>query len=154
MDENVKTVHITKPLTTARIVELLDEYPNLKVITCSPSVYKRTSDKYIEVLNRINIEVRKQYNWGAKSKSQGAEFKVLKLSNKGLKPKEIAEKLDISLNRVYYLLNKSKASFDNRNRKHNHGAVKRLKNEGLSPKQIALELDIPIRSVYYILNKK
>ena len=154
MDENVNTVHITKPLTSPRIVELLDEYPNLKVITCSPSVYKRTSDTYIEALKGIEIEVKVQYDWGAKSKSQGAEFKVLKLSNKGLKPKEIAERLDISLNRVYYLLNKSKASFDNRKRKHNHGAVKRLKSEGLSAKEIALELDIPLRSVYYILKKK
>ena len=154
MDEDVTTVHITKTLTSAMIVELIEEYPNLEVITCSPSVYNRTSDKYIDALRQLDIEVRKQYNWGAKSKSQGAEFKVLKLSNKGLKPKEIAERLDIPLNRVYYLLRKSKASFDNRKRKHNHGAVKRLKNEGLSAKEIALQLDIPLRSVYYILNKK
>ena len=154
MDEDVTTVHITRTLTSALIVELIEKYPNLKVITCSPSVYDRTSDRYVEALNELDIEVKKQYNWGAKSKSQGAEFKVLKLSNKGLKPQEIAEKLDISLNRVYYLLNKSKASFDNRKRKHNHGAVKRLNSEGLSAKEIALKLDIPIRSVYYILNKK
>ncbi len=154
MDGDVTTVHITRTLTSALIVELIEKYPNLKVITCSPSVYDRTSDRYVEALNELDIEVKKQYNWGAKSKSQGAEFKVLKLSNKGLKPQEIAEKLDISLNRVYYLLNKSKASFDNRKRKHNHGAVKRLNSEGLSAKEIALKLDIPIRSVYYILNKK
>ena len=154
MDEDVKTVHITKTLTSALIVELIEEYPNLEVITCSPSVYNRTSSTYIDALSQLDIEVKKKYNWGAKSKSNGAEFKVLKLSNKGLKPKEIAERLDISLNRVYYLLNKSKASFDNRKRKHNHGAVKRLKEEGLSAKEIAVKLDIPIRSVYYILNKK
>lgn len=154
MDEDVTTIHVTKTLTSLMIVDLIDEYPNLKVITCSPSVYNRTSKRYIEALNHLHIEVKKQYNWGAKSKSHGEEFKVLKLSNKGLKPREIADRLDISLNRVYYLLNKSKASFDNRKRKHNHGAVKRLKNEGLSAKEIALELDIPLRSVYYILNKK
>ena len=154
MDGNLTTIHITKALSSSMIVELIDEYPNLKVITCSPSVYKRTSDTYIEALRELGIEVRQQYNWGAKSKSHGVEFKVLKLSNKGLKPKEIADKLDISLNRVYYLLRKSKASFDNRKRKHNHGAVKRLKSEGLTAKEIALELDIPLRSVYYILNKK
>ncbi|MDO5832238.1 MAG: hypothetical protein Q4Q14_05295 [Methanobrevibacter sp.] len=154
MDGNLTTIHITKALSSSMIVELIDEYPNLKVITCSPSVYKRTSDTYIEALRELGIEVRQQYNWGAKSKSHGLEFKVLKLSNKGLKPKEIADKLDISLNRVYYLLRKSKASFDNRKRKHNHGAVKRLKSEGLTAKEIALELDIPLRSVYYILNKK
>lgn len=154
MDEDITTIHVTKALTSSMIVGLIEKYPNLKVITCSPSVYKRTSDTYIDALNKLDIEVKKQYNWGAKSKSHGVEFKVLKLSNKGLKPKEIAEKLDISLNRVYYLLNKSKASFDNRKRKHSHGTVKRLKNEGLSAKEISLKLDIPLRSVYYILNKK
>ena len=154
MDEKIKTIHVTKPLTSALIVDLFEEYPNLEEITCAPSVYKRTSDRYIEALKELNIEVKKKYNWGAKSKSHNTQFKVLKLSNKGLKPKEIAERLDISINRVYYLLRKSKASFDNRKRKHNHGAVKRLKNEGLSTKEIALELDIPLRSVYYILNKK
>ena len=154
MDENITTIHVTKALTSSMIVDLIEKYPNLKVITCSPSVYKRTSDTYIDALKELDIEVKKQYNWGAKSKSHGLEFKVLKLSNKGLKPKQIADKLDISLNRVYYLLNKSKASFDNRQRKHSHGAVKRLKNEGLSAKEISLKLDIPLRSVYYILNKK
>ena len=154
MDENVKTIHITKALTSSLIVELIDEYPNLKEITCSPSVYKRTSDKYIDALKEVHIEVREKYNWGAKSKTHGAEWKVFKLSNKGLKPKQIADKLDIPLNRVYYLLRVSKASFDNRKRKHNHGTVKRLKEEGLSAKEISSKLDIPLRTVYYILNKK
>ena len=154
MDDGITTVHVTKALTYSIIMDLLEEHPNLKRITCSPSVYNRTSDEYIDALNGAGIEVKEQYNWGAKPKSQGAEFKVLKLSNKGLKPKEIADRLDISINRVYYLLNKSKAKFDNRKRKHNHGRVKRLKDEGLSAKEIADELDIPLRSVYYILNKK
>ena len=154
MDETIKTVHVTKALTSALIVELIEEYPNLKEITCAPSIYNRTSDKYIEALKELDIEVKKKYNWGAKPITHGSEFKVLKLSNKGLKPKEIAERLDISINRVYYLLRKSKASFDNRKRKHNHGTVKRLKNDGLSAKEISLELNIPLRSVYYILNKK
>ncbi len=154
MDENKKSIHISKTLTSALIIELIEEYPNLKTITCPPSIYNRTSKVYLDALKELDIEVKKKYNWGAKSKSEGLEFKVLKLSNKGLKPKEIAEKLDITINRVYYLLRKSKASFDYRKRKHNHGTVKRLKNEGLSAKEIALELDIPLRSVYYILNKK
>lgn len=154
MDENVTEIHITKALTSSIIVELIEEYPNLSKITCSPSVYKRTSSNYIDALSQLDIEVKKKYNWGAKSKTNGAEFEVLKLSNEGLKPREIAEKLDISLNRVYYLLKKSKANFDNRKRKHNHSEVKNLHDEGLSVKEISQMLDIPIRSVYYILNKK
>ena len=154
MDENKTTVHITKALTSSIIVDLIERYPNLNRITCSPSVYNRTSDTYIDALNQLDIEVVKQYNWGAKSKTNGEEFEVLELSNQGLKPKEIAQKLDISLNRVYYLLKKSEASFDNRLRKHNHDEVKQLKIDGLKPKEIAEKLDIPLRTVYYILNKK
>ena len=119
MDEDVTTIHITKALSSAIIVDLMENYPNLEVITCSPSVYKRTSNTYIEALSQLDIEVRKKYNWGAKSQTDGIEFKVLELSNKGLKPKEIAHELDLKLSRVYYLLKKSKAQFDNRKRKYN-----------------------------------
>lgn len=154
MDEELTTIHITKALTSSMIVELIEEYPNLEVITCSPSVYNRTSNTYIDALSQLDIEVKKKYNWGAKSKSNGAEFEVLKLSDEGLKPREIAEKMDITINRVYYLLKKSQANFDNRKRKHSHSEVKALHEDGLSAKDISQKLDIPIRSVYYILNKK
>lgn len=153
MDE-VTTVHVTKVLTSAVIVDLIERYPNLSEITCAPSVYDRTSKTYIDALKQLDIEVKKRYQWGAKSQTHGAEFKVLKLSNQGLNPKEIAEKLGISLNRVYYLLRISNAKFDNRRRTHNHRKIKQLKSDGLSAKEIANELDMPLRSVYYILNKK
>lgn len=152
--EDVTTVHITKALSSSMIVELIEEYPNLSLITCSPSVYDRTSKTYIDALKQLDIDVDKKYNWGAKSQTEGIEFEVLRLSNEGLKPKEIAEKLNMTLNRVYYLLRKSKANFDNRKRKYNHAEIKNLKDEGLSAKEISAKLDIPLRSVYYILNKK
>ncbi len=154
MDEDVTTIHITKTLSSAVIVNLMENYPNLEVITCSPSVYKRTSNKYIDALSQLDIEVKRKYNWGAKSQTNGMEFEVLELSNKGLKPKEISKKLDLKLSRVYYLLKKSKAQFDNRKRKYDHNEIKKLRNEGLSPKEISQKLNIPLRSVYYILNKK
>lgn len=154
MDDKVTTVHVTKPLTSIIIVDLIERYPNLAEITCAPSVYKRTSKKYLDALRQIGIEVKKRYNWGAKSQSEGAEFKVLKLYTQGLKPNEIAQKLGISLNRVYYLLRKTNTKIDNRHRKHNHRKIKQFKSEGLSAKEIAEKLDMPIRSVYYILNKK
>lgn len=154
MDEDVTTIHITQALSSSMIVGLIDEYPNLEVITCSPSVYKRTSKRYIEALSQLDIEVRTKYEWGAKSKSNGIEFYVAKLSEEGLSPKQISQKLDISLNRVYYLLRKSRTNFDNRKRKYNHTKIKQLKNDGFTAKEISEKLDMPLRSVYYILNKK
>lgn len=154
MNENINSIHITEVLTSTMIVDLIDKYPNLNEISCSPSIYDRTSNNYIDALAQLDINVKKKYNWGAKSKTNGAEFEVSKLSNDGLTPKEIANKLDITLNRVYYLLKKSNANFDNRKRKHDADKIKSLKNEGLSAKQISEKLDVPLRSVYYIINKK
>ncbi|WP_298525607.1 hypothetical protein [uncultured Methanobrevibacter sp.] len=154
MDENVTTIHITKVPSSSMIVELIEKYPNLEEITCSPSVYNRTSKTYIDALSQLDIEVVKKYNWGAKSKTDGAEFEVKKLSDEGLSAREISERLGLSLNRVYYLLKKSRADFDNRKRKHDHDKVRSLKDEGLSPREISEKLDMPIRTVYYILNKK
>ena len=102
----------------------------------------------------MDIEVKIKYNWGAKSKSNDIEFYIQKLSNEGLTARQISQKLDISLNRVYYLLKKSNTDFDNRKRKYDHAEIKRLKKEGLSAKGISEKLDIPLRSVYYVLNKK
>jgi hypothetical protein len=154
MDEDVTTIHITQALSSSMIVELIDKYPNLEEITCSPSVYKRTSTTYIDALGQLDIEVNQKYEWGAKSKSNGIEFYVQKLSNEGLTARQISQKLDISLNRVYYLLRKSNTDFDNRKRKYDHEEIKQLKKEGLSAKEISEKLDIPLRTVYYILNKR
>ena len=73
----------------------MENYPNLEVITCSPSVYKRTSNTYIEALSQLDIEVRKKYNWGAKSQTDGIEFKVLVL--KFLKSNQLLHYENISI---------------------------------------------------------
>ncbi|MDO5859797.1 hypothetical protein [Methanobrevibacter sp.] len=156
MDENVTTIHITEVLSSSLIMDLMDEYPNLSEITCSPSVYDRTSKKYIDALNQLDIEVKKKYNWGAKSRTNGEEKIVLDLAKKGYTAREISEKLNIKLNRVYYLLRKNKdnVKFDDYKRKYDYSDVKSLKDEGLTAKEISENLDIPLRTVYYILNKK
>ncbi len=154
MDENITTIHITQALSSSMIVDLIDKYPNLEEITCAPSVFKRTSKRYIDALKQLDINVTTKYEWGAKPKSNDIEFYVKKLSDEGLSAKQISQKLDISLNRVYYLLRKSNAKYDNRKRKNNHSEIKQLKKEGLTAKEISEKLDIPLRSVYYVLNRK
>ena len=156
MDESITTIHVTEVLSSAIIVDLIDKYPNLCEITCSPSVYERTSKNYIDALEQLDIEVKKKYEWGAKSQSNGMEHEVLKLAKEGLTAKEISEKLDMKLNRVYYLLRKNKENikFDDYNRKHDHSEVKSLKEDGLTAREISEKLDMPLRTVYYILNKK
>ena len=119
-------------------------------------MYDRTSKNYIDALEQLDIVVKKKYNWGAKSKTNGEEDIVLDLAKKGLTVREISKKLDMKINRVYYLLrkNKDEIKLDDYKRKNNHSEVKALKDEGFSAKEISQKLDIPLRSVYYILNKK
>lgn len=156
MDEDITSVHITKGLTSATILDLIEEYPNLEEITCSPSIFNRVSKDYIDALNQLEITVSKKYNWGAKPKYSAQEQEVLNLVKEGKKAKQIAELLEIPQNRVYYLLRKNKegVKFNNYHKKHNYDEIKLLKEEGLKPKEISLKLDIPLRSVYYALNKK
>ena len=97
MDEDVTSIHITEVLSSLKIMDLLEEYPNLEKITCSPSVYNRTSNKYIEALNQLDIDVVKEYHWGASKKPCDYEEELLQLASEGYKAAEIAEILDISV---------------------------------------------------------
>ena len=150
---DVVTIHVSKPLSSSMIVDLIDKYPNLIEITCAPSIYDRTPKKYIEALNKLDIDVKIRRKWGAKSKSNGLEFELLKLFNDGFSAKDISNELNLSLNRVYYLLNKAGADFGNYNRKHDYDAVYVLNHDGFTVQEISDKLNIPLRTVYYILKK-
>ena len=154
MDEDVTTIHITQALSSSMIVQLIERYPNLEEITCPPSLYKRISKTYIDALSQLDIEVKQKYEWGAESKSNNIEFYVAKLYvEEGLNAKQISQKLDISLNRVYYLLRKSKTKINRREHKHVYSEVKQLKKDNFSAKEISEKLGMPLRTVYHILNK-
>lgn len=159
MDEETKKVHITRSLTSQMIIELIEEYPNLEIITCSPSLYKRISKTYISALNQLDIEVSVEYQWGAKPKYLKEGSEVLHLAKNGKTAKEISKLLDIPQNRVYYLIRKNNENikFNNYKRKYDLNTreeVKLMKKEGKSPKDISSKLNIPLRTIYYILNRR
>lgn len=154
MDEDVTTIHITETLSSFMIINLLEEYPNLERITCAPSVYERTSKKYIDALRQLDIEVVKEYHWGASRQPCDYEDELLELAGEGYKAAEIAEILDITVNRVYYLLRRNKTKLDTNTKKYDYEEVKSLRESGLKPREISEKLNIPLRSVYYILNNK
>ncbi|MBO6274344.1 MAG: hypothetical protein J6M91_02170, partial [Methanobrevibacter sp.] len=68
--------------------------------------------------------------------------------------REIAEILDITVNRVYYLLRRNKTKLNTNTKKYDYDEIESLSKSGMKPKEISEKLDIPLRSVYYILNKK
>ncbi|KZX15123.1 helix-turn-helix domain-containing protein [Methanobrevibacter filiformis] len=159
-DDSLTKIHITQPLTSKTIVELMEDYPNLEKITCSKSLYDRISKKYISALKELEIIVEISYEWGRKP-IYGDEIgnKVIELVNNGVSPEKIANTLNISLKTVYYLNNK----FSNHDIKLKRGRkikydsvirnkIKNLHDKGVKPKEIAQLENIPLRSVYYIIN--
>jgi hypothetical protein len=159
-DINAWQIHITKPLTSETIIELMDKYPSLRRITCSKSLYDRIPSKYIEALNSLDIIVEIDYDWGRKQVYSNEDInQVLNLLNDGKSPKIVSQELEIPLKRVYYFRNKysqnpkknyHKRKYDEENRIE----IKKLKDEGFNPKEISEKFNIPIRSIYYILNNK
>ncbi len=150
---------MTSALSSKRIIELIDEYPSLKLITCPKSLYDRIPQKYLDALEQLDIEVKIEYNPGVKPKFS-KEFidELMELKKEGLAPKEISQKLDISIKQVYYILEKySNIKLKGHKRKYSDKLkeeVRQLKYNGLTVKEISKKTDIPIRTIYYILNNK
>ncbi|MCC9261669.1 MAG: hypothetical protein K8V75_04765, partial [Methanobrevibacter woesei] len=114
---------------------------------------------YIEALESLDITVKKEYQWGSKSKYSSKDEEILKYAKEKKSAKEISEILNIPVSRVYYYVrkNKDEVNFDNYKRKHDLNTrkeIKTLNKEGLKPKEISEKLNVPVRTVYYILNNK
>ncbi len=158
-DINAREVHISTQLTSRKIIELMDNYPSLKRITCPQSIYNRISPKYIDVLSDLGVSIGIKYNWGKKKYSKEEISDVIDLLNEGKNAEEVSNQLDIPLKRVNYFKSKYyyMVNVNNRKKKYDDETRDRLislKENGLKPKEISLQENIPLRTVYYILNKK
>lgn len=162
-EENLtEEIHISTALSSKKIMELIDEYPNLKIVTCPKSIYDRISKKYLEALSELGITVKIKYNWGKPARySEKDRINVINLIKEGLLPQDIAKKLNIPVQTVYYLKNKNKDeqiklkrgkkrkySYETRKR------VKKLANDGVPIKKISKSENIPLRTIYDIVNEK
>ncbi|MCL2116665.1 MAG: resolvase [Methanobrevibacter sp.] len=161
-EDFTEEVHISTSLSSKKIMELIDEYPNLKTVTCPKSIYNRISKKYLEALEKLGIAVEIRYNWGNFVKyTEKERVNVINLIKDGLSPQEIAKKLNTSVQIVYYLKNKNKDdqiklkrgkkkkySYDMRKK------VKKLANDGVPIKEISKNENIPLRTVYDIIKEK
>ena len=159
MSEDKTKVHITEALTSKKIIEITEEYPSLEIITCSQSIYNRIPKKYLYALEQLDINVKVEYNQGAKPKySKELINKVIELKEKGLTPKEISKKVQLSTKKTYYILEKySNIKLNNYKRKYTEEEkekIKKMRNEGVKPIEISEIMNIPVRTIYYILNKK
>lgn len=149
-------IHVSKPLTSQKIMELLDKNPELRKITCPPSLYKRIPTRYLEALSALDVEVEPVEKLGRPRKYGGKERDMVgKMFKQGHTPQEISNTLDIPLKTVYYL-NKTPLK-KGRKPKYSPETVRKVKsshNEGVSAKEISEKLDIPLRSVYSLLKRR
>jgi len=160
--KNNSTIHVSSQLSSKKIVELMDEFPDLKKITCPPSLYKRISKKYLEVLEEIGIEIEIKHNWGSKKKYKDEKKeKVRDLIKEGKTPSQIAEKLNLPVKTIYYLKDTNKSEKIplkiGKKSKYTDATITKIKNlykSGISPKKISNQEKIPLRTVYYIIKNK
>jgi len=108
LDSSTKKVHLSVRPTINILASILTAAPNVKVVTCPPSLYERTPKKIRSALSKIDIAFeaflltpgrpRSHPNWKID--------KVYDLEDEGYSAKEISDKLDIPLTTVYYYLKK------------------------------------------------
>lgn len=153
---SLEKVHINQPLTSRKIMEVLEKYPDLKKITCPISLYKRTSPKYLDALKELGIDVEPLSSRGRPNKyDEKKVFEIKNLLKDGKTPKEISKQMKIPLKSVYYL-NKDSHLKKGRKSKYAKGIhikVREMAKNGVPRKQISERLHIPLRTVYYILKK-
>ena len=145
---------MSQQLSLRKIVELLEEYPDLERISCPQSIYLRIPKKYLEALLELGVEVEPIKRMGRPKKYFKEREKVQKLLDKGKSPDEISKILNIPVKTVYYL----KTSKLKRGRKSNYLPktdlkVKKLHENGVPAKDISKKLGIPLRTVYYFIKR-
>ncbi len=153
---SAEDIYVKQLLTSRKIMDLLDQYPNLKRIRCPYSLYKRTSPKYLEVLNELGVEVKPIKKRGRPRKYSDEQRNLVnKLLKEGKSPHQISGQIDIPLKTVYYL---KKGIELKKGRKYKYDPklrmeIKKMATKGYTAKEISQKFKVPLRTVYYILKK-
>jgi len=151
----VEEIYVSQPLTIQRIMELLEQHPDLVQIKCPPSLYARTSSRYLGALENLGVVVEPEKRRGRPAKYGDEEVKKIdELLSQGKTPREIARLTGIPLKSVYPLIQKNLSP--GRPRKYDAETVdrvKKLRKSGKSAREISEQLLIPLRSVYFLLNR-
>lgn len=151
----IKEIYVNEQLSFRKIMELLDKYPELKKITCPPSLYSRISPKYLNALEDLGVEVEPVEKKGRPKKYSDEDVSmVLGMLKSGITPQEISKSQKIPLKTVYYL----KDTPLKRGRKTKYPdetieEIRELYENGVSVKKISEYLKIPKRTVYTLLKR-
>lgn len=105
----VTEVYINLRPTKEIVVRILENAPNVRRISCPPSLYPKVSKKIINALAQVGVElVPEGYPRGRPRKYSEETIKtVLEMFSSGRGPKEISRSLGIPLRTVYYLIERA-----------------------------------------------
>ncbi|MDI6701473.1 DUF1699 family protein [Methanothermobacter wolfeii] len=151
-----ETIHVNQPLTSRRIIEILEKNPNLKKITCPVSLYHRTSRKYLDALEKLGVEVEPVKRMGRPRKYTDKDVKLVQsLLKEGKTPKQVSGITNLPLKTVYYLKGDMKLKRGKKRKydKNTRLRVREMADRGVPARMISQKLGIPLRTVYYILKK-
>jgi len=106
LDENVTEVYVSLRPTKEVVVKILENAPNVKRISCPPSLYPKVSKRVIYALGQLGIElVPERYPRGRPRKYDEETVKLVReLAEKGVPMREISARLGIPLRTVYYIV--------------------------------------------------
>jgi len=109
LNENVKEVHLSIRPTVNIIASILSSAPQIKLITCPPSLYRRTPNKIKEALEKVKIPFKPlRLTPGRPRIHAGSIIENITEMRKVHSVKEISKKLKMPLTTVYYYINKEK----------------------------------------------
>jgi hypothetical protein len=108
LNEDVTEVYINLRPTKEILVHILERAPNVRRISCPPSLYPKVSKKIIRALSQMGIElVPEGYPRGRPRKYDEATLRrVREMVLRGHSPKEVSVLTGIPLRTVYYMLKK------------------------------------------------
>jgi len=110
LDETVERVHLSVRPTINIIASILTAAPNIKLITCPPSLYERTPEKIKDALAKVGVEFKALLLTPGRPRmhSESKIDEIYRLSSRGCSAKKISKDLRIPLTTVYYYLNKER----------------------------------------------
>jgi hypothetical protein len=108
LNDGVQKVHLSVRPTINIIASILTAAPNIKLITCPPSLFERTPKKIKDALSKVNVRFEALLLTPGRPRmhSDSKIDEIYSQSKKGFSAKKISRDLKIPLTTVYYYLNK------------------------------------------------
>jgi hypothetical protein len=108
LNDKVQEVHLSVRPTINIIASILTAAPNIKLITCPPSLYERTPRKIKDALSKVGVTFKALLLTPGRPRMHSDDkiHDIYRLHKKKYSAKKISKDLKIPLTTVYYYLNK------------------------------------------------